>query len=119
MLCYQISVQGLIIGDVGHGFDQAVGVTPFVVVPGENFDQISVNHLGKGKVHDGGFAPSNNIGGNNGLVRDCQDAGEIVHQGGLAEEIINFFDSSFAFHNESKVGDLAGDRGYAQGNPIK
>lgn len=31
--------------DIPRRLDQAVGVAPFVVVPGENFDEISGNYL--------------------------------------------------------------------------
>ena len=74
-------------GDVSHGFDQAVGVTHSLHYQANAIRSPSITCKQGPRWR---FAASYNIGGNNGLVRDCQDAGEIVHQGGLAEEIINF-----------------------------
>src|SRR5947209_97645 len=48
--------------DLENSSDQAACITPLVVVPGEDLDKITVNHLGKREVDNRGMRIADKIG---------------------------------------------------------
>ena len=61
---------------------EAVGVAPFVVIPGNNLDLVA-DDLGQAGVEDRRGRVADDVGGDDRLVRVGQDALEFVGLGGL------------------------------------
>ena len=51
-------------------FDEAGGVAPFVVVPGQYADEVVVDDFGELEVDDGGVRVADDVGGDDGFVGD-------------------------------------------------
>ena len=57
---------------VGDEVDQLVGVAPFIVVPGDQFHEMIVQHDAGGFIEDTGFKEAGQVGGND-LVSGAGD----------------------------------------------
>ena len=77
--------------DVCGQFNQAVGIAPFVVVPADNVDQISVNNRGGIKVNNRRMRISNEIAADEFFVGRIKNSLKIWFFGGFAERVVDFF----------------------------
>src|ERR1700757_4453679 len=61
-------------GDIGDQLDKPVTVTPFIVVPDGNFDEVSADDFGQKKMDDTRVAIANIISGNERFFANGKDA---------------------------------------------
>ena len=54
-------------GDFSDQVDHPAGISPFVVVPGEDLDHVAVSHLGEGRVDDAGMGIGHEVDGDEGI----------------------------------------------------
>src|SRR5699024_9827214 len=82
---------------------EAVGVAPFVVIPGNNLDLVA-DDLGQTGVKDGRRRIPHNIGGDDGLIRVGEEALERLGFGSLLQCGVNFLDGGLAGDGDGEVG---------------
>ena len=86
--------------------NEAVGIAPFVVVPGTDLDELTVN-AGQTSVKDGRVSVALDVGGNVGIFGVTEDALELAFSG-LLHSGVDFVNGNLAAENSGEVGDGAG-----------
>ena len=96
------------LANVGSQVDQAAGVSPLVVVPGDNLDLV-VDDLGQAGIEDGGVLVADDVGGDQrSVVGVLRDTLQLV-LGGLLQSGVNGLDGDRLLSLEGQVGQGAGD----------
>lgn len=91
-------------GCVNSKLDEAVGITPFVVVPGNNLDEIAVDDVGELKIDNAGVGIAAIIDRNELIFGGGEDALVIRIGGSALEDVIDFFFAGWTLGDCSNVG---------------
>src|SRR3989338_6389037 len=94
-------------------------VAGFIVVPCDDFDEITADNTGKGEVGNGSKWCADNVGGNNGLVGDGEGCFPSRVFGRFTEDVVDFGNSGITRGYEGDVDDRAGDDGDTHGDTIE
>lgn len=96
--------------------NDTAGVTPLVIVPGEDLDEIANNHGGE-RVEDGGVAVSNDIAGNDGLVAVLNNSG--VSSSGLLDALVDGGGGDGLLSNPGEISARASGNRDTEGEAIE
>ena len=92
------------LGHVVGKIDKSVGVSPLVIVPGDDFDEFWGKLDTSLGVEDGGEWASNEVLGDNFLIGPAENSLKST-LGGLLHLVANFFVSSFFLQSYGKIDD--------------
>ena len=70
--------QAFFFGHVDHEIDHAVGIAPFIVVPGNDFEEVGIEFDTGAGVEDGAAGVADEIAGDDLLIRVAEEALEIA-----------------------------------------
>ena len=104
-------------GDLSQ-VDDALAVSPLVVVPGNNLDHVVTHDHGQGSINGGGNISAAEVDGDEGLVGDGKDS-LLGTVGSLAEGIVDLLSEGLLLDLDDEIddGDVGG--GDAQGNSVE
>lgn len=105
----------------GHDLTQVnypLGVTPFVVVPGHDLDEVITHNHGEGGVNDGRFVSTAVITGHQRFIRVLEDS---LHGslGGLEECTVNLLLEGLLVHLHDNITDRHVRGGHTEGDTVE
>ena len=77
--------------------DHLARVSPLIVVPAHDFDEVPIHYPGHTQIHNGGIGLVNDVRGHNGLFRNRKDL-TVAFAGGL------LFEKTIDLRNRSPTG---------------
>jgi hypothetical protein len=83
--------------------DEAAGVAPFVVVPGDGFELGAAGDEREAGVKDGAVGGLDDVGGDERLLAVGEDAGEGAVVGAVAEGVVDGLGGGFVFEFDGEV----------------
>ena len=87
------------LAEVDTKFYEAIAITPFVIIPGNNFDKGAVNNVGEFEIDDRRVAIAAIINRDKLFFGGIKNALEEWAGSGLFEEFVDFFDAGWALGN--------------------
>jgi len=96
-----------------------VAVAYFVVVPGHDFNEVTINDAGEAEIDDRGLRAADDVRGHQWFVGDGQNTLIGRGAGGVNEHLVYLFDRGGTGSNEGKIGNGTGNDGDAQGEAVK
>jgi hypothetical protein len=101
MLCCSLY---LLLGDVEGQIEESVGVAPFVIVPGDELNEVGVKGDTGLSIEDGGSGITNEILGDDFFISVSEDTLQFTF-GGFLDDLADFFIRGTLFQLNSQIDD--------------